>query len=151
MPNAGNGQSSNENKPSDGLYEFLEHELAFQRARKQEIFSWVSSLLVAIIGGVVTLTAAKQVTLTDAHRWILTAAILILCAFSCPWMGLHWAEYCRVRDRLSFYYNQIPVSGKDDYWRYDYTSTAAIIALTLVALFSVWSSVWWPIISCKAT
>jgi len=48
MPNAGNGQSSNGNKPPEGLDEFLKYELSFQRARKQEIFTWASSFLVAM-------------------------------------------------------------------------------------------------------
>jgi len=148
MPNAGNGQSSNGNNPPEGLDEFLKYELNFQRAKKKEIFTWASSLLVAMIGGVVALATVHHVMLAEAHRLVLTAAILILCVFSCLWMALHWVEYCRVRDKLSSYYDQIPASGKDDYWRYDYTSIAAIVALTLVAIFSVWSAVWWPI-ACR--
>ncbi len=146
MPNSGNRQSTNGNEPSDGLYKFLEYELNFQRARKHEVFSWASSLLIAMIGGIVALTAVKRSMLAETQQWVLTAAILILCLFTCLWMGLHWAEYCRVRDKLSFYYNQIAASGEDDYWRHDYTSIVAIVALSLVALFSVW----WPITSFPA-
>lgn len=51
--------NGNEPKLPEQFYRFLEYELGFQRTRKQEIFSWASSLLVAIIGGVIAFTAAQ--------------------------------------------------------------------------------------------
>jgi len=141
-----NGQSTNGNEPSGGLYKFLQYELNFQRARKQEIFSWASSLLVAMIGGVVALTAVKQVMLEESHKCVLTAAIVILWLCSSIWIEVHWAEYLRDRKRLSFYYDQIAAKGKDRYWAHDYTSIAAVLLLSLVALISVW----WNIPSAPA-
>jgi branched-subunit amino acid ABC-type transport system permease component len=138
---------SNGNEPADGLYKFVEYELNFQRTRKQEIFSWASSLLVAMIGGVIAVTAAQGVMLEPAHRWLLSFAVVILCGFSCYWIKVHWAGYLRARKKLRFYYDQIAAPDKDHYWRYDYTSMAAIVALALVALVSVWWPVWWPITS----
>ena len=90
----------------EGFYKFLEYELDFQRKRKQEIFSWASSLLVAIIGGVITLTVVHGAMLPLAYKWAVTFAVVILGAYSWFWIQLHWGEYFQVRDKLSFYYNQ---------------------------------------------
>jgi hypothetical protein len=141
MRNSDNGQSTNGNKPSDGLYKFLENEIKFERARKQEVFSWASSLLVALIGGVITLTTVRRAMLVEEYKWFLSAAISILGGCSCFWIELHWREYLRARKKLSFYYDQIATNGKDSPWKHDYTSIAAVLSLSIVALISVW----WPI------
>jgi hypothetical protein len=74
MPTSG----IDENEPSERLYNFLAYELQFERARKQEIFSWASSLLIAIIGGMIALTAYHTVILDLAYKRILTGAVVIL-------------------------------------------------------------------------
>ena len=101
------------------LYKFFEYEIQFQRARKQEIFAWASSLLVAIIGGVIALTLINNIPLEPYQKKALIAAILILCASSCMWIHVHWVGYLRVRDRLSYYYRRLSPDGSDEYWWYD--------------------------------
>jgi len=107
--------SDDGNEPSDRFYKFLEYELDFQRRRKQEIFSWASSLLVAIIGGVIALTEVHGVMLALAHKRVLTFAIVILGGFSCCWIKVHWDEYLRARKKLASYYDRIAAKGKGDY------------------------------------
>lgn len=79
--------------------------------------------------------------LASAHKLALTGAILTLGGFSCFWIEIHWEEAIRARKRLSFYYDQIAKGGTDRPWRRDYTGIAAILALTLSALFAVWVTV----------
>jgi hypothetical protein len=133
--------NGNEPEPSEKFYRFLEYELNFQRTRKQEVFTWASSLLVAIIGGVIALTAVHGTMLALPYKGVLTFAVAILCWSSWRWMELHWAAYLRARKKLSFYYDQIATNGKDSPWKHDYTSIAAVLSLSIVALISVW----WPI------
>lgn len=126
-------------KPSAGFYEFLENEIRFERERKQEVFSWASSLLVAIIGGVVALTTGgSHAVLADRHKWFLSATIVVLCACSWYWIEIHWAAYLRARKKLSFYFDQLAARGEDRYWPHDYTGLLAVLLLSLTALVAVW-------------
>ncbi len=62
----------------------LAEEIKFRRDRRQQIFSWASSLLVAIIGGVTALAfTGNSVKLPQTQKCGLYAAILIVCGFRC--------------------------------------------------------------------
>jgi hypothetical protein len=127
--------------PPEGLYRFLAGEIAHQLARKQEIFTWASSLLVAIIGGIVLLTSIHQVTLAVAHKLALTGAILTLSGFACFWIEMHWEAALRARNQLSFYYDRVSRTGQDRPWQRDYTCIAAILALASMGLLAVWITI----------
>jgi len=58
MKKSAENQSALIAPPKGELSDFLKNEVAFQRRRKQEIFAWATSLLVAIIGGVIALCAS---------------------------------------------------------------------------------------------
>ncbi len=119
------------------LYDFLKNEIGFQRARKQEIFSWASSLLVAIIGGVIVLTTGRNVTIEWPQKVLLMLIVGILAGFSLVWIHVHWQEYLRARKKLSYYYDQIAKEGRDDPWYYDKTGWMAIVALLVVAIITI--------------
>ena len=137
MPVSSNNQTGEVGPPPDGLYRFLESEIAFERSRKQEIFAWASSLLVAMIGGIVVLTSIHCVALATAHKLILTGATLTLGELSCYWIKIHWETMIRARKRLSYYYDYIAEESKDRPWRQDYTSIAAILTLALMAILAL--------------
>ena len=129
------------NPTPEEFYKFLENEIGYERARKQEIFAWASSLLVAITGGVIALTAINKVALAPAYKWALTAAILILVLYSGAWVELHWGSYFRARKSLAAYYDKIGRAGRDRNWKHDYTTLLALLALLLVAITAVWANV----------
>jgi len=141
MQDSNNKQTADVAAPTGELYRFLENEIAYRRGRKQEIFAWASSLMVAIIGGTVALTYWKQTALALPHKILLTVAIFILCGFSCYWIDIHWSVAIAARKRLSFYYDKIAENNKDAFTDQDWPSIAAILALTLASLAAVWINV----------
>lgn len=137
MPDPEQSRATEEGKPTPELCRFLENEIQFERTRKQEIFAWASSLLVAIIGGVIALTMINNVYLGGPQRNALQWAIAILGLSSCIWIHVHWEAYRNARKKLVYYYKQIWDDELDHDWTFDYTGIIAILALSAVAIYCV--------------
>ena len=71
-------------------YRYARDALAKERDHRREklwsLFTWTSTLLTALIGGVVALSAEQDFKLVPAHRWLLTCAVCIISAYSCRWL-----------------------------------------------------------------
>ncbi len=135
---SGNPPPKSEPAPSSDLYDFLKNEMAHRRGRRQQIFSWVSSLLVGIAGGTIGLTYTKGAVLGRNQKKVLTWAIFILFSFSWLWISHHWREEITVRERLRVYFNPTARPGKDGPYREDWTTILAIFLLAVAACFAVW-------------
>jgi hypothetical protein len=80
----------------------LAEEIKFRRDRRQQIFSWASSLLVAIIGGT-TAVASTKYSLTQLQLVGLYIAILILGGFSSYWIYYHYDKERKFRANAKEY------------------------------------------------
>jgi hypothetical protein len=133
----------------------LAEEIKFRRDRRQQIFSWASSLLVAIIGGSTVLTsAAKLGQLSEIRMGNLCAttkilgglyaAIVILGVSSVCWIIHHYDREKALIDASKELDNTpigIRISLPDAFYKYkehDYANIAAIILLMVAALFAVY-------------
>jgi len=134
MQNSNEKPSVDVMSPTGELYKFLENEIAYRRNRKQEIFNWASSLLVAVIGGIVALAYKNANSLSPAHKILLTGAIVVLSGYSYWWINVHWKVAIAARKQLSSYYDRIVDAPKDRDW----PSILALLALTLLSLLAVW-------------
>jgi hypothetical protein len=137
-PPSGNPPQKSEPVPSSDLYDFLKNEITHRRGRRQQIFSWVSSLLVGIAGGTIGLTYAKGAVLGRSQKKVLTWAIFILFSFSWLWISHHWQEEIAVREKLRLYFNPIARPGEDRPYREDWTTILAVFLLAVAACFAVW-------------
>lgn len=122
---------------SSNLYDFLKNEMAHRRGRRQQVFSWVSSLLVGITGGTIALTYTKGIALSPCQKLVLIAAILILSSFSCYWIHHHWECEIAARWKLKPYFDQIAKFEDDKPYHEDWTTIWAIVLLTLAAIAAV--------------
>jgi hypothetical protein len=117
----------------------IAEEIKFRRDRRQQIFSWASSLLVAIIGGSTALASAKQFQLTTPQRLGLYAAIAIIGGFSAYWVGYHYNQERLFRDEAR---ERGKILGLPDSLyashKLDWTNIAAILGLTGAALITVY-------------
>jgi len=70
--------------------ELLSKEIQYRRERMLQIFSWASSTLIAIIGGIIALSGTSRVfVINKPHKWLLFGAVLILVFWSCLWIDSH--------------------------------------------------------------
>ena len=94
-----------ENGPDDNLRilafrEILQHEIDFRRERRWGIFTWASTLLVAVIGGTVALQQQSGVALGPGQKILLSAAVVILAGYSCIWWESHRRVGSAIRKQL---------------------------------------------------
>jgi uncharacterized membrane protein len=123
------------------LRSVLSEEVKFRRDRRQQIFSWASSLLVAIIGGSTALAWTKltpqQHQLALIQSIGLYIAILFLGLFSAYWINYHYKKEKLFRDESKKYDKKLglPVS-LDDARKHDVANILALLGLMVVALAS---------------
>jgi FtsH-binding integral membrane protein len=118
----------------------LAEETKFRRDRRQQIFSWASSLLVAIIGGSTALASTKALPLTPMQKYGLYAAIAIVGLYSVIWICFHYSKEKKFRNKSKKYDTtlRLPLS-LDSSWYLDLLNILALLGLTGAALFTVFS------------
>jgi hypothetical protein len=67
----------------------LATELAYRRDRRHSIFSWCSSIFVAIIGGSAVLIQEGK-KFTRFQEWLISFTIIVLAGFTVFWISHHW-------------------------------------------------------------
>jgi hypothetical protein len=68
--------------------DFVRAELQYRRDKQSTIFSWCSTILVAITGGVIFLqTGNSPVPLKENQKELLSWAIIVLVAHAVTWLG----------------------------------------------------------------
>jgi hypothetical protein len=60
---------------NESVRDLLDKEITYRRERREQIFTWASSLLVAIIGGTIALTTQGRDSLGGRQQGGLCAAI----------------------------------------------------------------------------
>jgi hypothetical protein len=118
----------------------LAKEIAHRGERREQTFSWASSLLIAIIGGTVALT--NQGSLGLGQRGALVAAIMILAGYASGWNYYHWKSEQCARKAIKEYNKalHIPLHINEaskyrvDWWRVTALAGLAVIALGLTVL-----------------
>jgi hypothetical protein len=140
--------SSNEieqNIPADfEKYKFarqkLSEEMMYRRERQWKIFSWISTLLVGITGGVIALNG-KDFSFSVLHKIAVTFAVIVLSTFSCiriyhdSTVALGYSKIISKLDakqKLKF--------TDRAYKKWHLGNIGFTILLMLAAIFAVWTS-----------
>jgi hypothetical protein len=70
--------------------ELLSKEIQYRRERILQVFSWASSILISIIGGVIALAGTnKAFIINTPHKVLLSIAVVILVGWSYGWINTH--------------------------------------------------------------
>ena len=80
-------------------------ELAYRRDKMWKLFSWVSTILTGIVGGVIALKtrSGTPVNLGVGYRIALTIAVAGLVLHACFWLHYNWKRTKDVWGRLKKY------------------------------------------------
>lgn len=131
---SGVGKLDEASIPEDGV---LYKELEYRRRRQWEIFSWCSTLLVAITGGLIVLQTRPQASPFHLGQKIsISLAVLVLVAYAVFWIGHN--DHLEQSIKNSFDQNfkeqicphKYPAAG----------SRVAIVILGIAALWAMWYS-----------
>jgi len=114
-------------------------EIEYRRDKMWKLFSWVSTILTGITGGVIALKARPDTSfnLGVGYRIALTIAVAGLVLHACTWLDYNWKKVREIWDRLKAYsvndeivfveFGRSPV-------RYAY----AVVLLGLAAGIAIW-------------
>jgi hypothetical protein len=118
----------------------LQQEVDYRRARRSAIFTWASSLLVAITGGVVALQVQGDQPLQPSQKVVLSVASIILGGYAALWWDDHrrQGKFARgkvkaIEAELGIQFDQMPSLRSDLIG-----GLLAILLLTVTALVTIW-------------
>ena len=103
--------------------------------RRTQVFSWASSILVAITGGTITLMNTRQ-DLSPYQRGLIFGASLIVGVTSCGWIYYHWRMELSIWKSIASYNEGLGVSLSGPKYSLDWWNTAAIVLLVVASLFA---------------
>jgi hypothetical protein len=122
-------------EPPESVADLASKELDFRRDKQWQIFSWCSSILVAITGGAIALQVGPQPhKLVRSQRAAISFAVVVLIAYAFVWLTHNWdmekqARSCfgdKVREQV--WGPKRKVVGYRD----------ALIMLGVAALLAIW-------------
>lgn len=120
--------------PKDGV---LYKELEYRRRREWEIFSWCSTLLVAITGGLIALqTRQGAYPFHLGQKISISLAVLVLVAYAVFWIGHNNDLEKSIKSCFDHKFNEQICPHK--YRAAGYR--AAIVILGIAALWATWYS-----------
>jgi len=116
------------------IVELLRQELEFRRSKQWDIFSWCSTLLVAIAGGVIALEKQQTSLLHPAQRVVVSLAVATLASYGFIWHKHHEAREDEIRRLITqetmckIWKPRKKVPG----------ARAAVVVLGIAALAAIW-------------
>ena len=115
----------------------LATEIAHRRQRRQQIFSWASSLLVAITGGTIALTFKEHRSLSPLQKTVLTLAIGVLGLHAIIWIDHHWEAEKKAKAEIMAHNGLLGIPAVETLPRKDWTTMVAVVLLAVAALLAV--------------
>jgi len=118
----------------------VKKEVEYRQKKRWDVFSWSSTILVAIIGGAIALQTKTVGGLEDGQRMAITLAVLVL-----AWFAYGWLSYHREREELvvTKYFNEETsklLLGKTGEKRPFFGDKLAVVFLAIAALLATWLS-----------
>jgi hypothetical protein len=122
------------------IIDFVLKELDYRREKQWKIFSWASTLLTAIVGGVVALKthSPRPFTYPILYRGALSLTVLALTLYACGWITHFLLLEIQARDALEEYTKDADIKfvkpNQVPFFNYLY----AICLLSIAALLVIW-------------
>ncbi|MBL6448262.1 hypothetical protein JMN32_18250 [Fulvivirga sp. 29W222] len=121
-------------------YEALRKEIEFRREKAWRIFSWVSTILLSVMGGIIAIKSSSSWNLTCFHAALLTGAILVLSNFSHLWIHRNLEIEDNALNKIEplEVFFKIREPNEKDAKRPMFGYHATIILLTIATLITIW-------------
>ena len=122
--------------------EVIRHELQYRWDKQWKIFSWTATLLLAAIGGVITLVGKQEFTFSWLHRGMMASALVVIGSYACRWIGENITFESHSRTALLGMLNQsglaevLPAPNSAPSFGYARTLKLLILAAVLTVLVS---------------
>ena len=124
------------------IVDILRHDLDYRRSTLWNVFSWCSTLLIAIAGGATALQMRHANSLNTTQKLIASLAVSILVAYGFGWLTHNVNREWEIRDCLNDHLIGVkdePI--EDKFWRKSPTAggeRVAVLFLGSAALLAIW-------------
>ena len=121
--------------------DIVKWEIDYRRQKQWNIFSWCSTLLVAIIGGTITLRtgvfAKTPVTWDVKLQSLVTFAVVVLVFYTCLW--IYHSDY-RENEAIKHLDDnaKILLMRDNNRWGWTYSSRVVVVLLGAAAILAIW-------------
>jgi len=113
----------------------VQKEFEYRRKKQWDIFSWSSTILVAMTGGVIALQTRKEAyRLVFPQKLAISLAIIALVAYAVLWLGHNWTRETAVAKLLG---PEVDAELRGEQ-RPHFGYRGAIVLLALAALLATW-------------
>ena len=142
-----NREGSVNTDTTDFIREVILKELDYRREKQWRVFSWTSTLLTAVVGGVVALKtrAPQPFLLPYQYKLALSLSVVALTWYACSWIDHNWKRQgevvatleanCKAKDQnISEGTNVEFIKAEDKFITYN----KAIILLVIAAGVVIW-------------
>lgn len=114
-------------------------EIEYRRDKMWKLFSWVSTVLTGIIGGVIALKTRPDTPfdLGIGYRIAFTIAVAALVLHACTWLGYNWGRVKEIWSVLKSYSDNSEIAFVE-FGRSPVRYTHAVALLGLAAGIAIW-------------
>ena len=111
----------------------LQKELEYRRKKQWDIFSWCSTLLVAITAGVIALRTREPAYLPSWQaKVIISLSVSSILTYAVVWISHNWEQEIKSRERLG--------EKMKDHTRPYFGYRGALVLLAIASLLACWIS-----------
>jgi hypothetical protein len=139
--------------PAKDALEFVRYELNYRREKQWNIFSWTVTMLLAVIGGIVTLASRGDFKFAVSLRAIMVIALVAIARYAVKWVNNNIEFESLARGQLVKFLkhsgideNAVPDPSKAEFG-YPATITLVATGAVLAVLFAP-PSPWRALLTC---
>ena len=111
----------------DVALDVLRYELNYRREKQWNIFAWIATILVAVIGGI---AAGKQNLVFDCYqKAIMTASLIVITTYACTWIRGNIKFEEKTRGKIADYLNDQDILAKPSGFQLGYVFTILLLLL----------------------
>ncbi len=117
----------------------IEKELSRVQEKEWKIFSWASSLMIVMIGGILALTTETSFSYKDVLPWVMTSSVIVIAIYSILWVSQNLRLEKEISDKLNCYNKKLDINylyDSSSKVKFGYTGSLALLAIA--AIFCIW-------------
>jgi hypothetical protein len=116
--------------------EIARYELNYRREKQWKIFSWIATILVAVISGIVALAGKAEWAPSYWQKGAMSVALVVITIYACTWTSENIKFENQAHKRILTYVKDETILAAPGEFCLGYNNT--VILLLIAALAAIW-------------